>query len=778
MMCRLIACVVVSATVLSGVELSMLGPLASLPTASAQVGGSVERVNPAATESWPRSFSNGGNSVVMYQPQVDEWNDHRTIRFRAAIAVTPAGAKGAAYGVLVAEGTTTVDHDANLVLISNVKATPSFPSLSPDEAATCANVVTSMLAARSTLHISLDRVLAYMHDEKPPPSVDISLAPPPIYYSDTPAILLSFVGEPQFKPVPESKALFAVNSNWPLLLDPPSATYYLLYESGWLTTTDPIHGPWTPATETPPSFETIPTDGTWLSIASSVPCQPPATTPKVIATTVPAELIVTNGAPEYSPIPGTGLLYVSNPEQPVFQLMSTGTFYFLAAGRWFSASSLSGPWASASASLPADFARISADGPMGDVLASVPGTSEAKNAVLLAQVPHTATINRDDAKPAVSYLGEPSFTPIAGTTMTYATNTSSAVVFADGAYYCCEQGVWFVAPAATGPWTVCTSVPAVIYTIPPTCPLYNCTYVKVYDVTPTTVVVGYTAGYSGSYVAATGVVMFGAGLAVGALLADNTCWCCSSCYYSYGCCAWYHYGYGYCSGGAAWYGPYGGCGWHGYYNPTTGTWGKAGYAYGPGGEARYREAYNPWTGTYAGHAAASNGYRSWGGSVVSNSDGAWAEGAHTTGPAGVTRGWAQDSAGQSVQGAHAGNTSVAKTGSGDTYASHDGNVYRKDSGGSWEKYNGSDGGWQPVNKPAGNAETARTWQDHDTMSQLNRDSWSRGFGDSSSGSSWQQRGFGGEDRSFSQGSAFRGGGFGGGFGGRFAGGGFHGGFRR
>ena len=50
------------------------------------------------------------------------------------------------------------------------------------------------------------------------------------------------------------------------------------------------------------------------------------------------------------------------------------------SGRWFSASSLNGPWTFATTRLPPDFARIPASGPRGFVLASVPGTAQAQEA--------------------------------------------------------------------------------------------------------------------------------------------------------------------------------------------------------------------------------------------------------------------------------------------------------------------------------------------------------------------------------------------------------------
>ena len=54
-------------------------------------------------------------------------------------------------------------------------------------------------------------------------------------------------------------------------------------------------------------------------------------------------------------------------------------------------------------------------------------------------------------------------------------------------------------------------MPAVIYSIPPSSPLYYVTYVRVYDVTPQYVVVGYTPGYLGTVVTPGGVVVYGTG---------------------------------------------------------------------------------------------------------------------------------------------------------------------------------------------------------------------------------------------------------------------------
>jgi hypothetical protein len=69
------------------------------------------------------------------------------------------------------------------------------------------------------------------------------------------------------------------------------------------------------------------------------------------------------------------------------------------------ADSLNGPWSAASTSLPPDFAQIPDTDPAAFVKASVPGTREAQDAVLLASIPSTTTVQ-------VAPSQRPWFTPV------------------------------------------------------------------------------------------------------------------------------------------------------------------------------------------------------------------------------------------------------------------------------------------------------------------------------------------------------------------------------
>ncbi|HEV2200115.1 MAG TPA: hypothetical protein VGR73_09855 [Bryobacteraceae bacterium] len=123
--------------------------------------------------------------------------------------------------------------------------------------------------------------------------------------------------------------------------------------------------------------------------------------------------------------------------------------------------------------LPRDFSRIPPQGAKAHVLASIPGTGQAKEAVIANRIPQTATVRRNDAKPDVHYSGPPRFEPFEGTGMEYAVNTTAEVIHAEGRDYAIQHGIWFVSDSPAGPWTVADMIPAVIYTIPPNSPLYH-----------------------------------------------------------------------------------------------------------------------------------------------------------------------------------------------------------------------------------------------------------------------------------------------------------------
>ena len=135
------------------------------------------------------------------------------------------------------------------------------------------------------------------------------------------------------------------------------------------------------------------------------------------------------------------------------------------------------------------------------------------------------------------------------------------------------------------------------------------------------------------------------------------------------------------------------------YNPRTGTYSRGAVAYGPYNARAAGQAYNPRTGAYGATRQGANVYGSWGTTAVQRGD-QWAATSRTTNNAtGVTTRRTQTSEGSAVSrtGPAGHRTTVGASDSGDLYAGRDGNVYKKDQGGSWQSYN--NGGWNNVQQP-------------------------------------------------------------------------------
>jgi len=665
---------------------------------------------------WPRQVENGGQQVTVYQPQVDSWEGYTSIHFRSAISVIPGAGKEERFGILEVSADTEVDDETRTVVTHNHHREVRFPNVSEAEKSKLRKIFDQLLPPKESITVSLDRVLPYLEPDKQPTqhAVDVNLDPPKIYYSRQPAILVMFMGTPQLKPVSkdDNSLLFAANTNWDVFFDTAQSRYYLLNDGSWLTSDNPMTGSWIVATQLPTTLNQLPNDDNWIDVRSHIPGKPADSAPVVFVATSPTEMIVTEGEPAFQPIMGTKLLQVSNTDSTLFLHSGEGTFYYLVTGRWFRAKTLDGPWNVASNDLPADFLNIPDDSPAAFVKTAVPGTREAQDAVLLASIPRTLSVDvSNPPQVEVSYDGTPKFDAIQGTSVQYAVNTPNQVFLVSGSYYCCNQGVWFVAPAPTGPWLPATAVPPAIYTIPPSNPNYNVTYVTVQQSTPSTVVYSQTSGYSGEYVATNGVLMFGMGMLLGAAIADhhhNDYWYPRPCYYSYGSRATYHPGYGrYYVSPHTNYGPYGGAGRIAAYNPNTGTYSRGAYRYGPAGSAGVRQAYNPYTGGYAQQARVNTAYGS-AGNFYAERGGKAASGGYRSGAQGTIGGVrTNQGTGAAAWNTKYGKGGVAKTRSGDVYAGRDGNVYKKDSSGQWQKY--QNGNWNPLPpspQPTGTRATA------------------------------------------------------------------------
>jgi len=824
-------------------------PASSTPQimTSGQASGAPPQPPPPPDQGWPRSYSSGDTPVTIYQPQLESW-DGFTLKANTAVEIDPVGGEPV-FGIAQLTARTTVDYAARTVQLDDVKAiSAQFPSAPKKESEYLALVREAAAAQMGT--IALDRLeadLAILHRQEQAAAVPVRNAPPAIVFSLQPAVLVYMYGEPRYEPVKDTKLWRVINTRVLLFKDQIGVHYLHLY-NGYVQAPT-VNGPWTVAAQAPAGAATAedearksgPLDlleGPIDSNTGKRPVLDAATMPQIYVATKPTELIVTQGAPDYVPIEGTQLLYVKNTDADVFRYLDNDKLYVLISGRWFAAASMDGPWSFVpGTSLPADFKNIPDSSPKAIVKVSVPGTPQAREAVITNSIPHTAWVSRT-TKTTIPIDGPPKVEPITGTPLSYVANSEAPIIKVDSkSWYACQNGVWFVAKSATGPWTVAASVPAVIYSIPPSSPIYYVTYVRVYGMSPYYVYVGYLPGYYGTVVAPGGVVVYGTGyyyspwvgtmfyappvtygvaavpyyapavgfafgFAFGAAIAPHP--------YYWGP-AYYAPHYGYASAGV--YGRWGNDVYSGtrslsegsggaaartegsYVNERTGAVGsvEGGRDYdaytGTSQGAYARQSYNPNTGVSRSGEGSGTYDRETGDYSYDTSRSPTGPGGaeETTEHAGAGGPGGADASGteKTFTNPNTGRSDTVGVGheGGTTYATNDGNMYRN-SGTGWEKQTA--GGWQSAD--AGASSSLDRQQSLQRLGSSRADSWGDGggFGDGSShfggGGGWGSGGWGHGDGSFSNdfgGGGFRGfggGGFGGGFRG-FGGGGF-GGFRR
>jgi hypothetical protein len=576
---------------------------------------------PAGSDIWPRVRQEVGATYTIYQPQIEAW-DGNLMTARAAVSVQE-GKNEPIYGVITLRTQASVDRDERMVHLDKIEVTGShFPTL--DQINPYLDVFTDLLPT-TVPALSLDRIessLAAASSNAKPKTLRND--PPVILVSDHPTLLVPVDGEPEWAAVADTGIDRLMNTR-ALLLRSHAGTYFLHLYDGYVAAPS-LNGPWTVASRVPAGV----TDALEASVKDQqvdlLSGQPDPDTqrmpslsgnrmPEIHVTTVPTEVIVTNGAPSWSPVRTTQLLSLTNTTSHVFKNLADQTTYVLISGRWFRAPGLSGPWTYAPGhTLPADFAAIPDTSPEENVKASVPGTPQAAEAMIANDIPTTTKISRDaQMSPLPSFDGEPQLGPIEETGLKTVVNSDVPIIEVNRhEWYACQNGVWFASTSVNGPWSVANAIPPQIYSIPPASSLYYLTFVKVYRYDPDFVWLGYTAGYYGAVASDDGTVVYGTGYRYQPYLSTRV-WIARPWTYGYGSTLcwtpWGGWGYGFgasfawdapwdywaCCPPAPFWGPYWDYCYRFRYEPRGGrlTWGTRGWY---SGVASLYSPKGPWSG--------------------------------------------------------------------------------------------------------------------------------------------------------------------------------------
>lgn len=486
----------------------------------------------SAQDHWPYTLHAGQTTIVVYQPQPQSLSGNKLTAIAAVSCAQPG--KDPVYGAVWLDATIHTDRATRSVVLDALKVTDArFPGNTDTVKLARLRALLEKELPSNKYELQMDQLTAAL-DMETESAAGLKNDPPDIIFRETPSLLVLIDGEPKLQKDQATGLQRIINTPFTILQD--AGRYYLYAGGRWFSAATGA-GEYTYAPNIPTGIRKAQQQIEKGEQPNRIPVD---SLPAIVVSTQPAELIQSRGKPAFAPIQGTSLLYMSNSPDNIFMNIQDQAYYLLISGRWYKARGLRGPWSFIEPSaLPADFARIPEGSTKDAVLSSVPGTPAAHDAVMDAQIPQTAKVDRKKATTSVSYNGAPEFAAISGTNLSYAVNTTSTVLKQGNIYYVVDKGVWFTGHGANGPWTVADSRPADVEKIPASSPVYNTRYVYVYESTPQYVYMGYTPGYMGCFVAGPTVV--------------------------------YGTGYAY----PAWYGPV--------YYPRPVTWG-------------FGMSYNPWTG--------------------------------------------------------------------------------------------------------------------------------------------------------------------------------------
>lgn len=460
-----------------------------------------------AQSSWPMSARlSNGNEIKMYQWEPLNLNGSK-LEAKAAIAVQEEGKSDLRFGIAWIDA--QVDRKSRQTVVNSARITGiKVPGI--DDESTLNDIQGALENGLNSWPVSfandeMDQQLK-LHEEQSKLATQLDTKAPSVIYRDKPALLVYIDGEPRLQQNKDWGMEAVINTPFSIVKYNYGA-YYLYGGGNWYKAPSAT-GPYTYIKRRPSGLKKVEdavksTDEQKEKNAneSEYARNTKDIIPEIVVSTSPAELIQSNGEANFTPVQGTSLLYVRNSPNDIFLDVNSQQYYVLLAGRWYKSGSLKGNWVyTASDQLPAEFAKIPEGSPKDNVLASIAGTPAAEEAVMDAQVPQTARVDRRNTNADVQYDGNPRFESIDGLDLDYAVNTSSPVIRWRGRYYLVDNGVWFESYNATGPWVVAVERPYVVSLIPPRYPVYNMKYVYIYDVYPDYVYMGYTPGYLNTYV--------------------------------------------------------------------------------------------------------------------------------------------------------------------------------------------------------------------------------------------------------------------------------------
>ena len=163
---------------------------------------------------WPRAIELQQGALTVYQPQLERF-EGVTLSGRCAVSWQPRdGAAAPVFGVFWFDARVLVDKDQRLVDVEQITVTKvRFPNVTPEKEKQVAQILEAEIP-KWDIHASLDEIQASIavSQRERASEKGISAAPPKLVFSNDPAVLLLYDGEPALRPLEQTGLERVVNT--------------------------------------------------------------------------------------------------------------------------------------------------------------------------------------------------------------------------------------------------------------------------------------------------------------------------------------------------------------------------------------------------------------------------------------------------------------------------------------------------------------------------------------------------------------------------------------
>jgi hypothetical protein len=349
---------------------------------------------------WPKEIPlSTGGKVIIYQPQLEGFEGN-ILFARSAVSVREKSNSEPIFGAIWADAEMLTDKDSRTATLESIKIKDvRFPNVEDENDIQAFRDLLEREIPKWNLEVSIDQIIATLESNGKIQDENLNTKPPKIIYRDEPSTLVLIDGEPKVEKNKDLNMETVVNTPFFIVKNPDDKQYYLFGGDYWYVSNN-VTGNWRPASNLSGTMKEL-DKALQEQIAENTEGErepAPETPPAIVVSTEPAELIQSDGEPDFQSIEGTSLLYMSNTNNEILMDISSQTYYVLLSGRWYSGKSMNGPWTyTAADELPSEFEKIPVGSDKDIVLSSVAGTPQARDAKLDAQIPQTAKIDQSEA---------------------------------------------------------------------------------------------------------------------------------------------------------------------------------------------------------------------------------------------------------------------------------------------------------------------------------------------------------------------------------------------